>query len=251
MNVVSKIIAFMLVTQLASCALVRPPQYTLDKKTLERITQLRKDMLLRRARALVQYEPIYQELETLLPQDNGAADDIRQYKAERRHIASNLYDCGTQSMLEKNYAQAEECLELSNKLESYGEKQALLEKARAIRKQQEDRRRSEQAMLAYQQAYSAGNLAEARVQLEMLIGLAAENTQAIALRDRLDTEIKTRMNKDLEAARSLYSRGKISEALIICNNLILVDPKNEELLSLISRAEKVNKNIEKLSKPKK
>jgi hypothetical protein len=32
---------------------------------------------------------------------------------------------------------------------------------------------------------------------------------------------------------------------------MLVDPKNEELLAMISRAGKVNKNIEKLSKTKK
>ncbi|HEX5637437.1 MAG TPA: hypothetical protein VFY78_10155, partial [Gammaproteobacteria bacterium] len=192
MNVAGTVIAFMLVVQLGSCALIRPPQYTLDKKTTERITQLRKDMLLRRARALVQYEPIYQELETLLPQDNGAADDIRHYKSERKVIAEGLYDCGKESMLEKNYVHAEECLELSNKLVSYGDKQALLEKARSIRKQQEDKRRSEQIMSAYQQAYATGNLSEALLQLDMLIALSAENNQALALRDKLDAEIKLR-----------------------------------------------------------
>jgi tetratricopeptide (TPR) repeat protein len=251
MNVVGLAVAFMLILQLGSCALIKVPHETLDKKTTERVAQLRKDMLLRRARALVQYEPIYQELETLMPQDNGATDDIRHYKAERRNIAEGLYDCGQESMFEKNYAQAEECLELSNKLESYGEKQAMLDKARSIRKQQDDKRRSEQILQAYQTAYASGNLAEASLQIDLLLSLAPDNVSAVILRDQLNAEIKARMTKDLEEARSLYSRGKINEALVICNSLMLVDPKNEELLAMISRAEKVNKNIEKLSKTKK
>lgn len=251
MNVAGLAVAFMLILQLGSCALIKVPHEALDKKTTERVAQLRKDMLLRRARALVQYEPIYQELETLLPKDNGATDDIRHYKAERRNIAEGLYDCGQESMLEKNYVQAEECLELSNKLESYGEKQAMLDKARSIRKQQDDKRRSEQILQAYQTAYASGNLAEASLQIDLLLSLAPENVSAVILRDQLNAEIRARMTKDLEEARSLYSRGKINEALVICNSLMLVDPKNEELLAMISRAEKVNKNIEKLSKTKK
>lgn len=250
MNVAGFILVIVFGLQLTACAVYKSSP-DLDKKTSDRVTQLRKDMLLRRASALVQYEPIYNELETLLPSDYGAADDIKHYKSERREIADNLYNCGMQSMNEKNYAQAEECMELSNKLVSGVEKQALLDKARVIRKQQDDKRRSEQIMQVYQQAYASGNLAEARTQLEALLTLTPENNQVSALRDQLNIEIKKRMDKDLEQARSLYSQGKINEALIICNALMLVDPRNEELLGMISRAEKVSKNIEKLSKPKK
>ena len=250
MNVARFIIVILFGLQLTSCVAYKNPP-VLDKKTSERVTQLRKDMLLRRASALVQYEPIYNELETLLPSDYGAADDINQYKSERREIAANLYNCGMQSMIEKNYAQAEECMELSNKLVSGVEKQTLLDKARVIRKQQDDKRRSEQIMQVYQQAYASGNLAEAHTQLEILLTLTPENNQVSVLRDQLNIEIKKRMDKDLDQARSLYSQGKINEALIICNALMLVDPKNEELLGMINRAEKVSKNIEKLSKPKK
>lgn len=251
MNIVNLGFVILLGLQLTACELYKRPLQALDKKTSERVTQLRKDMLLQRARSLVQYETIYNELETLLPRDYGAADDIKHYKSERSDIAEQLYDCGKQSMLEKNYTLAEECMELSNKLGGSVEKQTLLDKARAIRKQQEDKRRSEQMMQAYQQAYTSGKLAEARIQIDALIGLAPDNNQAIALRDQLKIEIKTKMDKDLEQARSLYSQGKINEALDICNSLMQVDPKNEELLGMISRAEKVSKNIKKLSKPKK
>jgi tetratricopeptide (TPR) repeat protein len=238
--------------QLASCAqLNKVPPQELDKKTSERVTQLRKDMLLSRARALVKYEPIYQELETLLPKDHGATDDIQHYKSERNEVAGHLLDCGVQSMTEKNYVQAEECLELSNQLVAGAEKQAMLDKARSIRKQQDDKRRSEQIMLAYQQAYTAGNLADAQAQLNALLALTPDHVQALALRDQLKSEIKLKMEKNLDEARNLYSQGKITEALAICNSLMLVDPKNEELLAMISRAGKVNKNIEKLSKTKK
>lgn len=236
---------------LVACTMHTPAQEPLDKKTAERITQLRKDMLLRRAQALVQYEPIYQELETLLPKDNGAASDINRYKAERDELAGYLLACGKQSVIEKNFVQAEECLDLSNQLASNNEKQILLDKARATRKQQDEKRQSEQIMQSYQQAYASGNLVEAHTQLDMLLALLPENSQAVILRDQLNTEISSRMNKNLEEARTLYSQGKINEALVICNNSLRIDPKNEELLAMISRAEKVNKNIEKLSKTKK
>lgn len=242
---------FVFMLLLASCAVQQVQQPVLDKKTAERVTQLRKEMLLHRARALVQYEPIYQELETLLPKDAGAADDINHYKSERNEIASHLFDCGTRSMAEKNYLQAEECLELSNQLLANAEKQILLDKVKLVRKQQEDRRHGEQIMLAYQLAYASGNLAEAHLQLDALQALQPENNQAVTLHQNLNAEIRSRMTKGLEEARSLYSQGKIAEALAICNGLMLIEPKNEELLAMISRAEKVNKNIEKLSKAKK
>lgn len=245
-------VAMLLGLQLASCTqLNTPPPQALDKKTSDRVTQLRKDMLLNRARALVKYEPIYQELETLLPKDHGATDDIRRYKAERNEIARHLLDCGEQSMAEKNYVQAEECLELSNQLVEAAEKQTMLDKARSIRKQQDDKRRSEQMLLAYQQAYTAGNLADAHAQLNTLLALVPDHAQALALREQLGSEIKMKMEKSLDEARNLYSQGKIAEVLAICSSLMLVDPKNEELLAMISRAEKVSKNIEKLSKTKK
>ena len=250
MNVARWLLAFLLATQIGSCTILQSIVHPLDKKTSERVTQLRKDMLMRRAQALLQYEPIYFELETLLPKDHGAMDDIKLYKAERRKLAGNLFDCGQKSMVEKAYPHAEECLELSNKLVSSSEKLILLDKAKTIRKQQEDKRRNEQLLLAYQQTYASGNLAEAMLQLDALLATAPDNTQAIQLRDQLNLEIKVKMTKDLEEARSFYSRGKITEALQLCNNLMSIDPKNEELLALISRAEKINKNIEKLSKPK-
>ena len=251
MNVIGYLIRLIFITQLGACAILQPTPYALDKKTADRITQLRKDMLMRRASALMQYEPIYVELETLLPKDHGAADDIRQYRSERRIISENLFDCGQQSMLEKNYTQAEECLDLSSKLDNSSEKQLLLDKAKNIRKQQEDKKRTEQILLAYQQSYNSGNLADALMQLESLVATTTDDAQGIQLRDQLKTEIKARMTKDLELARYLYSLGKIPEALQLCNSLMLVEPKNEELLALISRAEKINKNIEKLSKTQK
>jgi len=88
------------------------------------------------------------------------------------------------------------------------------------------------------------------LQLDALLAAVPDNSQAIQLRDQLNLEIKAKMSKDLEEARSLYSRGKITEALQLCNSLMSIDPKSEELLALISRAGKINKNIEKLSKPK-
>jgi hypothetical protein len=240
-------------------ALLKVPQQPdivtqLEKYTAERdarIVQLRKDMLLHRARSLVQYEPIYKELETLIPEDYAARSDIQKYQAERNEIAEHLQDCSRHALSQKDYPLAEECLSLSNALVHTAEKQTLLDKTRATIKAADDKQKTEQLLAGYQHAYDAGDLSAASGKLNELLAFRPDYPQARTLREQLDMEIKTRISKGLESARSAYTQGKYSETLDICNALLQLDPKNEEVIVLQNRAAKVSKNVEKLSKEKK
>jgi len=68
------------------------------------------------------------------------------------------------------------------------------------------------------------------------------------LKERLNAGVKQRF----EAARSLYSKGKIQEALSIWLELKELEPENIKLQSHINRAEKILTKLKKLTnKPEK
>lgn len=212
------------------------------------VKELRKDMMLRRGRALVQYQTIYEKLEKLIPDDYSARYDITRYEKEKQDVAGELQDYGEYSLDSKNYALAEECISLSNQLVPTSEKQKTLNNIIKTRKVVEDKRRSNELLDAYQKAYENGDYAKAREQLEALIALDAGNKQARELKTRLDRDINLRVEHDIARGKTLYSEGKINEALAIWEALLKIDPKNEELTSLITRGKKVSTKIKTLEK---
>ena len=102
------------------------------------VNELRKNMLLRRARALVQYQAIYEKLEKLIPDDYSARYDITKYKKEKLDISSELMDCGEYALDIKNYSLAEECIDLSNQLAPPDDKKKSLASIRKKKKYIDD-----------------------------------------------------------------------------------------------------------------
>ncbi len=220
--------------------------HKLDQQRNEQVTELRKNMLLAKARSLIEYEAIYQKLIMLLPNDYAARQDIDQYQHEREAIASHLMNCNEQSLKNNDYALAETCLELSNKLVASEEKQQLLESTKRKRKLQENKLKAKQLMDSYEEAHKAGDLAKAKSHLNSLLKIDPEHSKAQQLISLVEIEMKQLIDKGIEEGKVLYSKGKINQALTIWNNLLLIEPENKELPALIARAEKVSKKIEKL-----
>ena len=212
------------------------------------VKELRKDMMLRRGRALVQYQAIYQKLEKLIPDDYGARYDINRYHKERQDVAAELMEYGEYSLESRNYALAEECIDLSNSLVPTAEKKKMLAGIVRTRKNIDDKRRSNELLDAYQKAYDSGDFAKAGGHLETLIKLDGNNKQARELKAKLDRDIKRRVESGIDRGKTLYSQGKINEALSIWEGLLKIDPKNEELASLIARGKKVSTKIKTLEK---
>ena len=98
------------------------------------INELRKMMLIRKARTLLQYASVYQQLERLIPNDYNAQFEIDEYNREREEIADLLMGCTNHALANRDYFLATECLTLSNQLVSSKEKQQLLKTAVANRK---------------------------------------------------------------------------------------------------------------------
>lgn len=211
------------------------------------INNLKKDMLIKRAHALIEYETVYHKLEYLAPDDYNAQKDIRRHKNEKQEVANHLIQCSEFALNHEDYALAEECLQLSSQLINTETVRRLLKKTKNKRKSIEDRKRAKELLQTYKSAYAAGDLPKARYHINTLITLQPQHTEAIRLKSSLDKEINSHVDKGIAKGRELYSQNKINKALDIWQKLILMDPDNEELKTLISRAEKVSKKIETLS----
>lgn len=211
-----------------------------------RIIELRKMMLIRQARTLLQYASVYQQLQQLIPDDYNAQIEIDDYNREREEIADLLMDCTNHALSIRDYFLATECLTLSNRLVSSMEKQVLLKTAVANRKKLDKKRRSKQLLSNFQQAKTSQDYATARYNLEILLDLDPNDQTYISLKKQLEADINSHLKKDIQKGKVLYSKGNISDALETWESLLQVDPGNDDLISLIARAKKITRKIEKL-----
>lgn len=211
-----------------------------------RINELRKMMLIRKARTLLQYASVYQQLEQLIPNDFNAQHEIDGYNQEREEIADLLMSCTNHALSKRDYFLATECLTLSNQLVASQEKQQLLKTAVASRKKLDKKRRSKQLLSNFHQAKDKQDYASARYNIEILLDLDPRDNTYIKLKKQLEADINNHLKKDIQLGNMLYSKGNISEALETWESLLQIDPGNEDLIALIARAKKVTLKIEKL-----
>ena len=211
------------------------------------INDLKKEMLLKRAYALIEYEDVYQKLELLAPNDHSAQNDIHRHKIEKEEVANHLIICSEYALGKKDYALAEECLQLSSQLINTKSVRTLLIRTKNKRKALENKKRAEELLATYKSAYTAGDLPKARFHINTLITLQPDHPTAIELKSSLDKEIKALLDKGIADGRELYSKNNIKDALKVWQKLFKIDPDNEELKKLISRAKKVSKKIDTLT----
>lgn len=212
------------------------------------VTELRKNMLLRRSRALLQYQPIYIKLKKLIPNDHRAQYDIYKFENEINETSRLLANCGKQAFDKKNYTLAEECYDLSVKLVASKKIEKLKNNVKNIIKHDNEIKTAHDLISAYHSAYESGNFPKARLHLDQLLAINPEHKQTQQLKEQLDRDINTRIEKGINIGKTQYSEGKINIALKTWQELSKLDPKNEELSALISRAQKVSSKIEKLEK---
>lgn len=101
-------------------------------------------------------------------------------------------------------------------------------------------------LATYRTEYNNNNYHLARQSLQTILKLNPQHEQARKLLDSLTQEINIQVNKKLSLGRDLYSKQKIDAALLQWKQAREMDPDNEEINQLISRAEKVQRKIESL-----
>jgi len=213
-----------------------------------KVTALRKDMLMKRANALISYKEIYSKLHALVPQDYSAQFDINRYEKDRVEVSGYLNMCGDQARKEKQYIIARDCYSLSNKLVPNKQKSNWVAKIDSQLKSKSDKKRYDELLTAYKSAFEKKEYLKAQLHLNTVLAIDPSHKKAKTLLTALNKKVREQASIKITLGRELYSKKKISDALIVWQQALLLEPDNEELIQLVSRAEKVSKKIQSLEK---
>jgi hypothetical protein len=221
--------------------------YNLLLKLREKeIINLRKQLLVKDANTLISYKPIYEKLEQLLPADYQAQNDLKRYKNYVSATTHKLDNCAEDAIKHHQYNLAKECYLLSQTLVPNEQKNQGIERLDSMIKNVSNQKFYSELFAAYRTEYQNKNYYLARQNLRTILELNPQHDQARKLLDSLTQEINILVDKKLSLGRDLYSKQRIDEALIQWRKAREIDPDNEEIDQLISRAEKVQKKIESL-----
>lgn len=210
------------------------------------ITNLRKDLLMNRANALISYKKTYSTLNKLVPDDSNAQHDISRYEDEKEHLANQLQRCGEQAIKKNQYTLARDCYLLSNKLMPSDKKLSFVDSLEKQLKTQANEKRFKELLSAYDDAYDKKIYGKARAPLQTIIAIDPKHSKANELLKSLNLEIDEQLEKLITKGEELYSEKKITEALNTWKQAKKLAPENKELTQLIIRAEKVNKKLQRL-----
>ena len=214
----------------------------------KQVTNLRKDMLMKRANALISYKIIYSKLHKLIPEDYSAQFDINRFDNDRIEVANHLRMCGDQATKNKNYTLARDCYYLSNELEPSKQKSQLVTSLNKQLKDISNQKRHIKLLSAYQSAYDKHEYNLAKSHLNKLLSISPSHAKGRSLLASLNKEVQEWVSSKIEVGKERYSKKKINSALEIWRQALRLEPENPELLQLISRAEKVSQKIQSLEK---
>lgn len=216
------------------------------KQREQEIISLRKQLLFKDANTLISYKPIYERLEQLLPTDYRAQNDLSRYKNYVSATTHQLDNCAEDAINRRQYNLAKECYLLSHALVPGKHKQSGIERLDSMIKNVSNQKFYSELFAAYRTDYQNKNYYLARQSLQTILKLNPQHEEARKLLDSLTHEINLLVNNKLSLGRDLYSQQKIDAALAQWKQAREMDPDNEEINQLISRAEKVQKKIETL-----
>ncbi|MCW8935895.1 MAG: hypothetical protein OQK98_14320 [Gammaproteobacteria bacterium] len=213
-----------------------------------KVTELRIDMLMKRANALISYKEIYSKLHALVPHDYSAQFDINRYEKDRLEVAGYLMMCGDQALNKKQHTVALNCYTLSNKLAPSKQKAMRVEKIDSQLKNKSNKKRYDDLLSSYKSALQKEDYKKAKLHLNTMLAIDPSNKKAKSLLTSLNDKLRQQASTKITRGKELYSEKKINDALLIWQQALLLEPDNEELIQLISRAEKVSKKIQSLEK---
>jgi len=211
-----------------------------------KVTALRKDMLMKRANALISYKEIYSKLHALVPHDYSAQFDINRYEKDRLEVAGYLKMCGDQARDKKQHAVARDCYSLSNKLVPTKQKAMWVEKIDTQLKNKSSKKRYNELLAAYKSALKKEEYIKAKLHLNTLLAIDPSHKKTKNLLTALNEKLREQASIKITLGKDLYSKKKINDALAVWQQALILEPDNEEISQLISRAGKVSRKIQSL-----
>lgn len=217
------------------------------------LEKLELSLLLNRANWLIRNAPVQKEMMRVLPTEFQRYPELRDYAAQVEATGSKLVECVRQSLRDKDYETADQCLGLAEKIGAHNiDRKTLARAHRTLAGVEKSRlrklnRQTRALIAALKQGYSHDILRRSRTHLDLLRRKQSRDQEFVKLRQELERRFRKGIDRKIAAGRRLYSNGKIKEALSIWTALLEIDPGNEKLQAHISRARRVLRKLERLS----
>jgi tetratricopeptide (TPR) repeat protein len=250
-------------------ALQRTPQSTplrlqraaLREQQAHRVAELRQQLQITQAEALLRRLPLLEELAQV--QGNPLSrTEARQARSRLSDLREPLLRCGQDALAAQALERAERCLALTAAIEEgpdVGEAKRQLAELRHARQQEiEQQRRREEVegrRLAAEQLLERvrahirhAQLAEARAALAELLAMEVTVTtpELSELQRVLDESVRAKVEDLMEKGSSLYREEQFEAAKAAWEEALQLDPTHERLRANIDRAERVLEKIRTL-----
>jgi tetratricopeptide (TPR) repeat protein len=247
----------------------------LDPKRVQRLAELRTNLLLERAQWVMQARPLLREIAFTDPGNRVAVAELEHINAEAQRIATQLSNVGVAALGEKKLELAERCLNMSDRLHPIAEnilalerldqqrhemnlekrKQRLREEEDRQRVETEKRRQQARAEVERQQqesrrlteeiyaAIGSWDLLRAQALLEKLHEVDNVDPQLRGVEYAVETAVMVRVDEWVEKGNTLYSNGDVDAAKAVWEQALALNPGNIRVRDRIQRAERVLQNL--------
>ena len=217
-----------------------------------------KDILYSQANNLVDKMELYEKIKKTVSINEHNQLNISKFDDLREETSLKLTMLSEQQYNKKEYNNSLSSIKLALKLKPDKDIVVRLNKTsqhiqKATKKQNISHFKEAKLLLSkLSQGYSHAILGDTKKTIAWLEKNKTDKNNYLTLIKRLNKHLAKGVKQRFEAARSLYSKGKTQEALIIWLELKELDPDNTLLQSHIERAEKIlNKFRELSNKPAK
>ncbi len=218
------------------------------------LKELELRLLINKGEWLNRNASLHQKIKSTLPEEYHSIPGIRDYEDDIDETLPALVACTETAILADELHLAQQCLHLAEQLGKDVSEDSRLTAARRQIKQADRTRVQHQnqktrALLAeLKQGYSLENLQRAHEHLAIMRKRNTRDKESVRLQRELNQRLQNGLNQRIEAARRLYSGGKIEQALQIWESLQTIAPDNPKLEAHIERAQRVLDKLQHLHK---
>jgi len=194
------------------------------------------------------------------PNDLTAQWELKRLNDEISSLRNKLTDCARQTILTQSHELSLACISQAKAMNPTVDETRYLQslekrihdhrKQQSIAVQHSEETRSKAAELKNRlhEQIRTDKLLEARVTLARLKKLVPDSADIPRLEKKLASAIDLRVKQKIDHGTRLYRQEKVAQARSIWQEALRLDPHNQEVMALISRADRVLDKIDSLKK---
>lgn len=218
------------------------------------LKELELRLLINKGEWLNQNASLYLKIKSALPEDYHSVPGVSDYEDDIDDTLPALVDCTETAIMADELRLAQQCLQLAGQLGKDISQDPRLTAARQQIKQADHTRiqyqnqKTRELLAELKQGYSLDNLQRAHEHVAILHKRNTRDKESIRLQRELNQRLQNGLDQRIDAARRLYSGGKIEQALQIWESLQTIAPDNPKLEAHIERARRVLDKLQHLHK---